>query len=81
MSTPGASEVSKYEHILTSYPAPGVLLITFNCPKAFNVLCTPLLLELIDALNIAEKDENVDAVVMTGSATVFAGACSGPLFQ
>lgn len=69
-----SSEATKYEHILTTTPAPGVTLITFNRPKALNALCTPLILELNDALNVAEKDEEVGAVVLTGSAKAFAGA-------
>ena len=69
-----SSPVSKYEHILTSTPAPGVTLIALNRPKALNALCTPLMLELNDALNAAEKDGEVGAVVLTGNAKAFAGA-------
>ncbi|KAH8119627.1 enoyl-CoA hydratase [Phellopilus nigrolimitatus] len=61
-----------YENILTSAPAAGVALITLNRPKALNALCAALMEELNDALDAAERDDAVGAVVLTGSERAFA---------
>ncbi|KAH8113507.1 enoyl-CoA hydratase [Phellopilus nigrolimitatus] len=61
-----------YENILTSAPAAGVALITLNRPKALNALCAALVAELNDALDAAERDDAVGAVVLTGSERAFA---------
>lgn len=61
-----------YEHLLASSPAPGVALITLNRPKALNALCSPLMVELNAALDAAQADAGVGAVVITGSAKAFA---------
>lgn len=63
----------KYEHILTSAPAPGVLLITLNRPKALNALCAALISEVNGVLDAAQQDDAVGAVVVTGSERAFAG--------
>ena len=65
---------TQYEHILTSRPEPAVELITLNRPKALNALSTPLFLELGKALAAADADEQVGAIVLTGSEKAFAGA-------
>ena len=57
---------------MTSTPAPGVALITLNRPKALNALCSPLILELNDALERIEKDDETKAIVITGSEKAFA---------
>jgi len=44
-----------------------VATITFNRPEALNVLSTTLLKEMHDALQDAEADENIRAIVVTGS--------------
>lgn len=62
-----------YENILTSRPEPGVGLITLNRPKALNALNTPLILELNQALGELDKDQEVGAIVLTGSEKAFAG--------
>jgi enoyl-CoA hydratase/carnithine racemase len=48
-------------------------LITLNRPKALNALCTPLLHELVDALQTYEKDSQIGCIVITGSKKAFAG--------
>lgn len=48
-------------------------LITLNRPKAFNALNTPLMLEINKALDEAENDAEIGAVVLTGSEPAFAG--------
>jgi len=66
------STQSTYEHILTSRPSPRVVLVTLNRPKALNALSTPLVLELTKALKEADADEEVGAMVITGSEKAFA---------
>ncbi|KAI5118197.1 hypothetical protein M0805_005551 [Coniferiporia weirii] len=69
--TPSTPE-PKYEHILTSTPAPGVRLITLHRPRALNALCAALIGELNAALDGAERDPSVGAVVVTGGEKAFA---------
>ncbi|KAI0923025.1 hypothetical protein AcV5_009855 [Taiwanofungus camphoratus] len=63
---------SQYEYILTSRPAEGVGLITLNRPKALNALSSPLFVELNHALAAFDGDEEVRALVLTGSERAFA---------
>lgn len=53
-------------------PELGVQLITLQRPEALNALCTELLAELAAALKLAEGDEQIRAVVITGSPKAFA---------
>lgn len=75
---------TQYEHILTARPAPGVVLVTLNRPKALNALSSPLFLELNAAMSEADNDDEVGAIVLTGSEKAFAGASQNlsqtPLF-
>ena len=50
-----------------------VCLIQLNRPKALNALCDALIVDLTDALNKAEADDNIGAIVITGSERAFAG--------
>lgn len=70
--TRAMSTTKTYEYLLTSSPAPGVKLLQLNRPKV-NALCSPLMLELNDALDAVEADDSVGAVVLTGSEKAFAG--------
>lgn len=45
---------------------PGVLLLTLNRPERHNALSKPLLLELEQALTLAQSDADVGCVVLTG---------------
>ncbi|KAH8119626.1 ClpP/crotonase-like domain-containing protein [Phellopilus nigrolimitatus] len=72
MSFAANANAKTYENILTSAPAAGVALITLNRPKALNALCAALVAELNDALDAAERDDAVGAVVLTGSERAFA---------
>ncbi|KIK68914.1 hypothetical protein GYMLUDRAFT_34922 [Collybiopsis luxurians FD-317 M1] len=63
---------TQYENILVSRPNPSVALITLNRPKALNALSTPLFLELNKALFEVDADEQVGAIVLTGSDKAFA---------
>ena len=47
-------------------------LVTLNRPKALNALNDALMDELGNALAIFEADENVGAIVITGSEKAFA---------
>ena len=60
-----------YEHILVETRGP-VGLITLNRPKALNALCTPLIEELGKALDDMEADDEIGAIVLTGSEKAFA---------
>ncbi len=53
-------------------PEHGVQLITLQRPEALNALCTELLAELAAALQLAGGDEQIRAVVITGSTKAFA---------
>ena len=50
-----------------------VALITLNRPKALNALNAALMTDLSNALDELEKDGDVAAIVITGSAKAFAG--------
>jgi enoyl-CoA hydratase len=47
-------------------------LVRFNRPDAYNALNTTLISELLDALKKFDADENIGAMVITGSDKVFA---------
>eukprot|EP00301_Raphidiophrys_heterophryoidea_P024410 c7919_g1_i1.p1 GENE.c7919_g1_i1~~c7919_g1_i1.p1 ORF type:complete len:286 (+),score=72.23 c7919_g1_i1:45-902(+) len=49
-----------------------VALITLNRPKALNALCDKLISELNDAVKDIEHNENIGALVITGSTKAFA---------
>ena len=60
-----------YENILVETRG-HVGLITLNRPKALNALSSPLMAELTDALDAFEADNNIRAMVLTGSEKAFA---------
>jgi enoyl-CoA hydratase/carnithine racemase len=47
-------------------------LVTLNRPKQLNALCTPLFTELNEAMDKLDKNENIHAIVLTGSQKAFA---------
>jgi enoyl-CoA hydratase len=49
-----------------------VALLRLNRPEAMNALNTPLMLELMDALETLDADETIGAFVITGDARAFA---------
>lgn len=65
---------AKYEHILTEKKGgkQEVGVITLNRPKALNALCNALMTEVNSALAAFESDDNVGAVIITGSEKAFA---------
>ncbi|KJS34207.1 MAG: enoyl-CoA hydratase [Rhodospirillaceae bacterium BRH_c57] len=60
-----------YEHILVETRG-NVGLVTLHRPKALNALCTPLIRELGTALDAFEADDDIGAIVLTGSEKAFA---------
>lgn len=70
---PMSSSSSQYEYISVSRPEPSVLLVTLNRPKSLNALSSPLFKELNQALENADTDDSVGAMVLTGSERAFAG--------
>jgi enoyl-CoA hydratase len=69
----------QYNLILVSRPEPSVVLVTLNRPNALNALSSPLFQELNQALEEADKDDTVGAMVLTGSEKAFAGFFSNTL--
>lgn len=61
-----------YENIIVEKQQGRVALITLNRPKSLNALCTPLINELNDACTKLDLDEDVGAIVVTGSEKAFA---------
>lgn len=64
---------TQYQNILVSRPETAVSLITLNRPKALNALNRALVVEINQALDEAENDPEIGAVVLTGSEKAFAG--------
>jgi len=60
-----------YQNILVKAEG-AVVIITLNRPKALNALNSELLRELVHALETVDADENLHAVVLTGSDRAFA---------
>jgi len=61
-----------YENIIVETRESGVGLITLDRPDALNALNNELMTELAEALDGFEADENVGAIVLTGSEKAFA---------
>lgn len=59
-------------HLIVSPPTGGVVLITLHRPDALNALNTALLEELADTLGRCALNQEVRAVVLTGSERAFA---------
>lgn len=60
-----------YEFILVEKRG-RVGIVTLNRPKALNALCAALVAELGQALDDMESDDNIGAIVLTGSEKAFA---------
>ena len=61
-----------YETLIIESPSDGVVLIRLHRPEALNALNSQLLGELCAALDVAEADEAVRCLVLTGSERAFA---------
>ncbi|ORX84406.1 ClpP/crotonase [Basidiobolus meristosporus CBS 931.73] len=76
MSSPNSSPTAQgnhkqYEHILFEVRGK-VGLVTLNRPKALNALCDDLFKELNEVMARFDEDEQVGAIVLTGSEKAFA---------
>ncbi|KAI8885203.1 ClpP/crotonase [Backusella circina FSU 941] len=65
------SDGKSYEHIIVETKGK-VGLITLNRPKALNALCSDLFTEVNEALRNFDGDNNIGAMVITGSKKAFA---------
>ncbi len=52
----------------------GILTITLNRPEALNSFTNDMLVEMIDACDRADADDNVSAIIVTGAGRAF---CAG----
>jgi enoyl-CoA hydratase len=68
----GTADEKNYTHILTETKGK-VGLITLNRPKALNALCSDLFVEVNEALRNFDSNDNIGAMVITGSKKAFAG--------
>jgi enoyl-CoA hydratase/carnithine racemase len=62
-----------YETILTE-TSESIFTITINRPDKLNALNTAMIRELIDAFNVADADDAVRAIIVTGAGRAF---CAG----
>ncbi|KAI4499500.1 hypothetical protein M0802_005396 [Mischocyttarus mexicanus] len=69
-----SSQIKNYELIKveTTGEKKNIALITLNRPKALNALCNQLMTELNEAIVELDKNDNVGAIVITGSEKAFA---------
>ncbi|XP_043505053.1 probable enoyl-CoA hydratase, mitochondrial [Polistes fuscatus] len=69
-----SSQMKTYELIKveTTGEKNNVALITLNRPKALNALCNQLMTELNEVIGELDKNDNVGAIVITGSEKAFA---------
>jgi enoyl-CoA hydratase/carnithine racemase len=65
---------SSYQHIIVEKQGAksNVGIITLNRPKALNALCDQLMREVSTALDGLEADNEVGAIIITGSEKAFA---------
>lgn len=68
----GTTDEKSYTHIIAETKGK-VGLITLNRPKALNALCSDLFTEVNEALRSYDSNDNIGAVVITGSKKAFAG--------
>jgi len=66
-----ATSAAQYSNILVE-KKDGIAVITLNRPKALNALCDELISELNQATQELDKDNEVGAIVLTGSKKAFA---------
>lgn len=72
MSTPSASASAEPLVLSEKSKSGKVVILRLNRPKALNALSSPLFEELNEALEKADHDESIGAIVLTGSAKAFA---------
>ena len=67
-----SAEKSAAENLILSEQQGRVLTLTLNRPQALNALNTALLLQLAEQLSAADSNDDIGAVVITGSQKAFA---------
>ncbi|MGY8958940.1 MAG: enoyl-CoA hydratase/isomerase family protein, partial [Alphaproteobacteria bacterium] len=61
--------------ILLSEDRDGVRILTLNRPRQMNALSTPLVAEIVAAVDAAHDDDSVEVIILTGTERAFsAGA-------
>jgi len=63
--------MAEYEHILVEQ-RDGIAVVRLNRPKVLNALSTPLMAELVNALEALDVDNTVRCIVLTGNERAFA---------
>ena len=66
-ATSFTTAAKSYQHVLTEKRDNNIGLITLNRPTALNALCKDLLDEIVDALETFEGDDDISAIIITGS--------------
>ncbi len=77
LTTPGAAAPSQFETILFHKSGP-VATLTFNRPEKRNALTVQVFLELLDALQRVEDDNDIRVLVLAGAGPAF---CAGRDFS
>ncbi len=63
--------MAEYEHILVEQ-RDGIAVVRLNRPKVLNALSTPLMAELVNALEALDVDNTVRCIVLAGNERAFA---------
>lgn len=63
--------MAEYEHLLVEREE-GIAVVRLNRPKVLNALSTPLMTELVEALEALDADDAVRCIVLTGNERAFA---------
>ena len=71
----GSKNLQEFQYITTEKTGENgnIGLLKLNRPKALNALCDGLMNELVQGLDLFEKDKEIAAIVLTGSERAFAG--------
>ena len=64
--------------VLTEKQDPGILLVTFNRPDSLNAFSSDMANAFTDALRLADTDDSIRVVVVTGAGRAF---CAGADFS
>ena len=56
-----------YQQITTDIDEDGIMLLTLNRPEVMNAFTARMMHEMMDAIDNADKDDNVRAIIITGS--------------
>jgi enoyl-CoA hydratase len=67
----GEGRMAEYAHILVER-GDGIAVVRLNRPKVLNALSTPLMTELVEALEALDADDAVRCIVLTGNERAFA---------